>query len=141
MPPKTVTYEELSYGFEFPPATYTLEPRTVAAYLRALSEAGEAESGRAASGSVVPPAALAALAMRSLMAQLTLSPGSVQLSQDLEFLKPVLVGETVASRASVSKKQERAGLKLVTFELTVVNAAGDKVMTGRMLVGMLEKKV
>ncbi|MEW6142697.1 MAG: MaoC family dehydratase N-terminal domain-containing protein [Chloroflexota bacterium] len=138
MPPKTVTYEDLNLGFEFPSSAYTLEPQTVAAYLKAVGEGGEAESGPTA---VVPPAALAALAMRSLIAQLTLSPGSVQLSQDLEFLRPVAVGETVTCRAYVGKKQERAGLKMAVFELAVFNAAGDKVMAGRTLVGMLEKKV
>lgn len=138
MPPKTVAYEDLNPGFEFPPATHTLEPQTVAAYLRAIGEAGDVESGRT---TAVPPAAVAALAMRSLMARLTLSPGSVLLSQDLEFLRPVQVGETVTSRASVSKKQERAGLKMVAFELAVFNVAGNKVMAGRTLVGILERKV
>ncbi len=141
MPPKTVAYEDLNPGFEFPPTTHTLEPQMVAAYLRAVVGVAEAESGRAAAGSAMPPVALAALAMRSLMSHLTLSQSSVHLSQDLEFLKPVLVGETITSRATVGRKQERAGLKMITFELAVFDAAGDKVMTGRMLVGMLERKI
>jgi acyl dehydratase len=141
MPPKTVAYEDLNPGFEFPPTTHTLEPEVVAAYLKAVNGVVEAESGRAAVGSPVPPVAVAALAMRSLMSHLTLSQSSIHLSQDLEFLKPVLVGEAVTSRAAVGRKQERAGLKMITFELTVFDAAGDKVMVGRMLVGILERKI
>jgi len=136
MPSKAVTFEELTPGFEFNPAVCTLGLRTIATYLKAVGDSSEGGGSYTA----VPPAAVAALVMRSLMDQLILSPGSVHLSQELEFLRPVRVGETVISHASVSKKQERTGLNMVTFDINVFNSIGEKVMVGRMLVGVMEKK-
>jgi hypothetical protein len=133
--PSIVTYDDLVPGFEFPPASYTLRSESVAAYLKAVGQPGES-----AVGSPAPPTAVAVLAVRSLIQQLTLAPGSVHLQQDLEFTGVVSVGDTVTCRAGISKKHERAGLKMITFDLSVFNAAGARVMSGKTLVGILEKK-
>ena len=141
MPPLTITYEQLTPGHEFPPASYTLGAPVVARYLRAVGDSSglysspdSLEQGNFEPGAPVPPTAVAALAMKSLLGAITLPPGSVHLSQDLEFLRQVPVGETITCRVRVDRKQERAGLRLLTLDLSVFNGRSDRVMAGKAVV-------
>jgi acyl dehydratase len=146
MLPRTVSYDELKTGEEFPQITYTITPRMVAAYLRAVGEssglffsAEGIESGSLDVPALVPPTAVAALAMKGLMSLVTLPPGSVHLSQELRFLKPALINDSVICRVSVGKKQERGGLRLVAFDVTVLSQDGSSVIEGKTLVNVPAK--
>jgi len=143
MLPRIVTYDELKTGEVFPQVHYTITPRMVAAYLRAVGESSglfaspeEIETGSSDVPALVPPTAVAALAMKGLMSSVTLPPGSVHISQDLQFCKPALVNDSVVCRVSVSKKQERGGLRLVTFDVTVFSQEGASLIEGKTLVSV-----
>ncbi|MBO4234979.1 MAG: MaoC family dehydratase [Firmicutes bacterium] len=59
-------------------------------------------------------------------------PGSIYLSQELKFVKPVFIGDTVTATATVSEiNLEKNRLKLDT---TVTNQNGDVVVTGSALI-------
>ncbi|MCX8126230.1 MAG: MaoC family dehydratase N-terminal domain-containing protein [Dehalococcoidia bacterium] len=130
------TYEQLAPGLTFSPVSYTIDARSVANYLEAI---GSTQSLNDVS-EAVPPVIIAALSMKGMMEQVKLDSGSIHLSQELEFLKVVSLGETVTCRAGVGKKHERAGLKMVSFEMEIFDSTGEKVMTGKALVGLPGKK-
>ncbi|NKN38328.1 bifunctional enoyl-CoA hydratase/phosphate acetyltransferase [Agrobacterium sp. a22-2] len=55
-------------------------------------------------------------------------PGTVYLSQDLKFLKPVSPGDTIT--ATVTVQEKRAESQVVLFNTSCVNQAGEDVLTG-----------
>lgn len=55
-------------------------------------------------------------------------PGSVYISQTLEFIKPVYIGDTITARAEVISID--AGKRLLTLATTCENQHGEKVLQG-----------
>lgn len=55
-------------------------------------------------------------------------PGTIYLAQELKFVKPVFIGDTVTATATVTERiEEKNRLKL---ETVVVNQRGETVITG-----------
>jgi phosphate acetyltransferase len=63
----------------------------------------------------------------SLLGNLLPGPGTVYRKQDLEFLRPVALDDTVTARVKVREKREN---NLVIFDCDVVNQRGEEIMTG-----------
>jgi acyl dehydratase len=122
-----IEYHQLSAGFEFPPQSYTLDSAAVSLYLEAVKENNELYSREA----LVPPMAVTAFAMSSLSGSVTMPDGTIHVSQELDFLKPVRVGDTITCRSRVSRKVDRGGLHLMNTDISVVNQNGEEVLTGR----------
>lgn len=55
-------------------------------------------------------------------------PGTIFVSQDLRFRKPVMIGDTVTVQLEVSEKQERR--KTITLDCRAVNQDGSLVANG-----------
>lgn len=55
-------------------------------------------------------------------------PGTIYLGQELRFMKPVYIGDTVTATATVVEKVEEKNR--LTLETTVANQNGDVVITG-----------
>ncbi len=128
MPESTkVEYHQLFVGFEFPPQSYTLDASTVSAYLDATKETNEVFLA----DRLVPPMAATALAMASLGAAISMPPGTIHISQELEFLNLVKVGDTITCFSKISRKQARGNLRLMNTDITVINQNGDKILTGK----------
>jgi len=122
-----VEYQKLAVGFEFPAQSYTLDYSTVSAYLEATQENNEIFR----SEGLVPPMAATALAMASLGAAITLPSGTIHVSQELEFLKLVRVGDTITCFSKISRKQDRGNLHLMNTDITVLNQNQEKILTGK----------
>jgi len=114
-------------GHTFPAATFALSPEWVGEYAAAVEDAaiGALDSG------LVPPMALAALAVRSLLEATKLPPGTLHAAQELAFRRPVRPGERLTARANVASRGERAGWLLMGIDLSVEDAASSVVITGR----------
>ncbi|MFH1775821.1 MAG: MaoC family dehydratase N-terminal domain-containing protein [Chloroflexota bacterium] len=121
-----VEFSQLEPGYEFPPASYRLEPAAVATYLKAVED-----SNRYGDGGLVPPTAIAAYAMAALGEAISLPPGTIHISQELDFINATNIGDTITSYAKVSRKQERGRLHLLTVTLDVRNQGGQPVLAGR----------
>lgn len=117
-----VTYEELTVGYEFPPAIYELNASLVAKYLGAVDSAGDDS---------VPPLAVAARALAALAEWLHLPPGTIHASQDFEFFKLMPVGATVHCQAKVGRKLTRGSMRMLVLELSVADRSGQKVQSGK----------
>lgn len=59
-------------------------------------------------------------------------PGTIYLSQNVSFLKPVFLGDTITATVSVAKYRPEKGI--LTLLTECVNQAGDKVVDGQAVV-------
>ncbi len=120
-------YHQLSAGFEFPPQSYTLDAARVEAYIKVTREANPiyAKEG------LVPPMEVAAMAMSALGSVMIIPPGITHLTQELDFLKSVKVGETITCYSTVSSLQERGGLHSMSCDIWILNEDLERVLTGK----------
>ncbi len=120
------TLAALEKGHEFPPASFDLSEEWVEAYVASVGD----EAIGALDGGFVPPMAVAALAIRALLEQASLPPGTLHVGQELAFTAPVRLGETLTVAARIASRGKRAGWALIAVELRVAGDDGT-VMTGR----------
>jgi len=126
---KTVSYEELIPGYEFPPATYELSASLVSKYLKAVDSEGDG---------FVPPLAITACAIASMTGSLSLPSSAIVIhaSQELEFFKLVPIGATIECRTEVAQKITRGKMSMLILELEVFNKGREKVQSGRATIAL-----
>ena len=129
MPPSLETFPK---GHQFPPSAFDLPPQWVREDVIAVEDESIGGLGPA----LVPPMAVAALAIRALLATAGLPPGAIHLGQELNFLRPVHTGERLSAQARVASRGERQGWVLMGIDLSVEDERGAPVMTGRATVTM-----
>jgi len=117
-----VGYERLTPGYEFPTASYELSASLISKYLKAVDSS---------SVEFVPPLAIAAYAMTAMAGSLSLPPGSIHASQELEFFKLVPVGDVIDCQARVARKLTRGKLHMLVLELNVFDQNKEKVQSGK----------
>lgn len=122
-----VDIRQVEAGFEFPPATFRLDAATVADYLAAVEE----DSPLYRDSGLVPPMAVAALALASLSGSMDMPPGTIHVSQEVEFREAVSVSDTLTSRAAVARSQRRSNMHMVTVDIRVADRHQREVMTAR----------
>jgi acyl dehydratase len=118
----SISYEELTPGYEFPSTSYELTPSLISKYLKAVDSS---------SGEFVPPLAIAAYAMTAMAGFISLPPGSIHASQDLEFFKLVPIGGIIDCQAKVARKLTRGKLHMLVLELNVFDQSKEKVQSGK----------
>ena len=129
MPDKAISYEELTPGYKFPPATYELSASFVSKYLKAVD---------AVADGFVPPLAITACAVASMTKAVPLPPGTIAIhaSQDLEFLKLVPVGATIECHIGVAQKIARGKMSMLILELDVFDKGKEKVQSGKATIAL-----
>ena len=120
-------YQELKTGQEFPPAAFQVDSATVADYLKAVEEDNVIYQNTG----LVPPMALAALALKALINTISMPPGTIHVSQEFEFIDAANTRDTLTSQARVSRVQERGKLHLMTVDISVVNQEQKPVLAGK----------
>lgn len=122
-----VEYSELEAGYEFPPSSYKIDSSIVSAYLQAIEEVSSLYQDT----ELVPPVAVAAYSMAELSENISLPPGAIHVSQELEFIDVVSTNDTLTSFARVSRKHSRGKLHVLTIDLNVFNQIQKAVLAGR----------
>lgn len=122
-----IEYSQLETGYEFPASHYQLDNSIVATYLKAV----EGTSNLYQDTDLVPPMVIAAYAMAALSENICLPPGTIHVSQELEFLGIVTVNDTLVSNARVSRKQSRGKFHFLTVDLNVINQRQQSVLAGK----------
>lgn len=130
MTEKAISYEDLTPGYAFPPASYKLDASVVSRYLKAVGGAGDG---------VVPPLAITALAIATMARSIPLPPDMVAIhaSQELEFSKLVSVGSTVECHIRVAQKMARGRMTMLIMELEVLDGGGERVQSGKATVALM----
>ncbi|HSW58907.1 MAG TPA: MaoC family dehydratase [Dehalococcoidales bacterium] len=120
-------YNQLTAGFEFPPRSYLLDKEAVELYLGATQETDSLflQDG------LVPPMAVTAFAMATLVHSVSMPSGTIHVSQELDFLELVRINDTITCYAKVSRRIERGGLRLMNIDIRVVNQDNKTVLTGK----------
>jgi acyl dehydratase len=129
MPEKTITYEELTPGYKFPPATYELSASFVSKYLKAVDSASDG---------FVLPLAITACAIAAMTKSVPLPPGTIAIhaSQELEFFKLVPIGATIECHIGVAQKIARGKMSMLILELEVFDKGKEKVQSGRATIAL-----
>ena len=129
MQDRTVNYEELMLGYEFPLATYELSASLVSKYLKAVDSAGDG---------FVPPLAITACAIGAMTGSLSLPPGTIAIhaSQELEFFKLVPIGTTIECHIRVAQKITRGKMSVLILELEIFDQGKEKVQSGKATVAL-----
>jgi acyl dehydratase len=125
--PAKIEYSQLTVGFEFSPQHYTMDDRLVSLYLEATFDSAELIR----SAKLVPPMAVTAFAMNALSQSVALPSGTIHVTQELDFIKTVTVGDTIVCHSKVSRKVDRGGMHLMNIDLTVTNQSAETVLTGK----------
>lgn len=119
-------YGELITGYEFAPVGFRPDGEMVTAYLSAI----EGDKRIYEEDKLVPPMAIAALAMAAMAAGMSLPPGTIHVSQEFQFLSTVSINEALTSYARVNRKIERGKFHMLTVGINVLNQKQIIVMTG-----------
>ena len=120
-------YQDLKAGQKLPPAAFQIDSKTVADYLKAVEE----DNAIYENTGLVPPMAVAALALKSLIGAISMPPGTIHVSQEFEFIDTVNTQDTLTSRAGVNKIQERGKLHLISVDINVSNQEQKPVLAGK----------
>jgi hypothetical protein len=120
-------YYQIGVGYEFPAKSYTLDSETVAAYLSAVKESNDLYRLE----KLVPPMALTAFAMTALGEGSAFPAGTVHVTQELDFLGLVHVGETIICHSRISRRIDRGGLRIMTTDITVSNQQQQLILSGK----------
>ncbi|MEE8419632.1 MAG: MaoC family dehydratase N-terminal domain-containing protein [Dehalococcoidales bacterium] len=120
-------YDQLEVGHEFPPVSYRLDKSMVEMFLEAVEEVNSLYRDM----EIVPPMALAARAMAALAECVSPPPGSIHISQELEFQSAVKTGETITCVARILRKQERGKLRIMIVGLDVFNQSQEKIAAAK----------
>jgi len=123
--------EALEKGYQFGATSFVLDEEAVARYLEAVEDEALPRLAEAEGKAWVPPMAVAALALRSLMEEMALPAGSIHASQELEFVRAVEAGERITCRAWLSHRSQRGGWWVLVVEMEGGDEAGRPVLAGR----------
>ena len=126
MSEEKIEFKDLNAGYEFAPSEFQLDLDRVVAYLKASDSSANLYLER----NIVPPVAVGALAMGSMMDNLVLPPGAIHVTQDFTFHRPAKIGEKLSSRSSVKRKVDRSRLQMLTITINVVDSNNEPVLTG-----------
>jgi acyl dehydratase len=80
---------------------------------------------------LVPPMAVTAFAMAALSQSIAMPAGTIHVTQELDFLGLVRVGDTITCNSTVSRKQDRGGLHIMNVDIEVTNQHQDQILKGR----------
>ena len=126
---KTISYEELIPGYEFPPSTYELSAPFVSKYLRAVDSAGDG---------FVPPLAITACAIAAMTGSFSMPSDTIAIhaSQELEFFKLVPIGVTIECHTRVAQKIARGKMSMLILEQEIFDKDKEKVQSGRTTIAL-----
>jgi hypothetical protein len=129
MPDKPISYEELTSGYKFPPATYELSASFVSKYLTAVDGSGDG---------FVPPLAITACAIAAMTKTIPVPAGTVAIhaAQELEFLKPVQIDATIDCHIGVAQKIARGKMSMLILDLEIFDKGKEKVQAGRATIAL-----
>jgi acyl dehydratase len=121
-----IDYEKLATGYEFVPSVFSIDVKSVGKYLDAV----DGEKSIYEKGNIVPPMSIAALAMTAMAEGLSMPPGAVHVSQDIQFLNTVGIDDELTSYARVNRVVKRGKIHMLSIGINVVDTKNNSVLTG-----------
>src|SRR5919108_2991917 len=122
-------FSDLTPGYAFPSTVLALDAQTVERYLRATQD-DHAVYWRDGAVHLVPPLAVAALALRGIAQEVALAPGSLHTGQELLFRRLITVGARLTVQAHVTASSRRRGFVALAIDLAATDDSGETALTG-----------
>jgi 3-hydroxybutyryl-CoA dehydratase len=122
-------FSDLTPGYTFPSTVLALDAQTIERYLRATQD-DHAVYWRDGAVHLVPPLAVAALALRGIAQEVALAPGSLHTGQELLFRRLVTVGERLTAQAHVTASSRRRGFVALAIDLAATDHSGESALLG-----------
>ena len=123
-------YSQLKPGQRFSDRSHAPDSDSVDEYVRAVQDANPPlsdESGRA----LVPPMAVAALALRGAVEDLRIPGGTLHAGQEFAFAAPVRVGDSLRCEASIAQNSVRGGWRFLSVDCVAAGPDGAEAMRGK----------
>jgi len=120
-------YTKLKAGYRISEKQIELSMEDVLLY----REATEDNSYEQISDYLVPPTAIAALALKGVIEELAIPKGTIHVGQELEFFDTVLAGQKLTFFANLLQNAVRGESRFLSVELNVTNKLGATVMKGK----------
>jgi acyl dehydratase len=121
-----VDLEQLEEGYQFAPVVYQIDSPSATAYIDAVGE----DASLFRDTDTIPPMAVAALALTSLMEAAPFPPGTIHVSQEFDFTDTASTKDTLTRHARVITKRDRGRLRMMTIGLSVYKNNKQPVLTG-----------
>ena len=114
---------DLEPGYRLARETFTISAEQAAAYAGAVGD----ESPPASSPDLVPPMAVIAAGLSRVIDALSLGAGTVHAGQEVEFDRPVLIGEQIAFETRLSANRVRGEARFATLVTEFFGADGLRI--------------
>ena len=118
---------EVATGAAIDLGSWTLTKESVRDYLDAVGD----DLGMYAEAGLVPPLALCAWALGSMLERLSLPAGTIHSIQEMETVAGVAVGEMIRGEAVAERPRSRGGLRFMTVGYTLYNWSDAPVQRGK----------
>ena len=129
MTARMIDYSKLETGQELSNRSLILDAKAVGDYVAAVSDDS---SPTASNGTpLVPPMAIAALALSAVINALQIPGGTIHASQELGFGGAVRVGASLDCRATVAQNSVRRGWRFLVVKMEATSEGGSVVMDGK----------
>lgn len=140
---ENVTFDELKLG-QTASLTRTLSEQDMQLFAVLSGDVNTTHFGAAyaidnAFGGVVAHGMWSGTLISALLGTVLPGPGTIYLSQNLEFKKPIRLGETIVVRVTVKEKNKHKSI--VTFKCLCLNGLGETVVSGIATVLAPTKKI
>ena len=120
-------YAELKTGSRVSWQQVEITMNDILLYRTAIGDDSHQQIGE----SIVPPTAIAALALKGVIEELAIPKGTIHVGQELEFLGTVLAGQKLNFCADLSQNTVRGDARFLSIEMNVTNKLGVTVMKGK----------
>ncbi len=118
---------EITVGQELEEVHFNLDSSMVREYLSVVGDGSELYQD----ADLVPPTAIAALGVRTLLGGLALPPGAIHVAQELETHRVAIAGQRLSCRARVAQSSQRRDGRFLVLEFTVADDQGQPILNGR----------
>ena len=124
-----IDYSKLETGQQLSGQSLTLDARAVGDYVAAVSDSSSPAAGDGTP--LVPPMAIAALALSAVINALQIPGGTIHASQELGFGASVPVGETLECTATLAQNTVRRGWRFLVVNMEATSGNGSAIMEGK----------
>ena len=124
-----IDYSTLETGQQLSSQSLTLDAESVGAYTAAVDDASNPSTADGAP--LVPPMAIAALALSAVINALQIPGGTIHASQELGFGAAVPVGATLDCTATLAQNSVRRNWRFLVVNMEATAKSGDVVMEGK----------
>ena len=120
------TITDFDVGYVFDSVTIKIEAERVETYIEAVGD----NQFLSQNSGLVPPLAVVAFALGSLLKSVGLPQGSLHVNESVEFLGAVNVGDSVECHARLAQRSQRSGWFVSVLE-TEISMEGRTVSTAK----------